>query len=75
MTPGELVEYLIDVWPVGHVVPPGNELVVKVHAPPLEDNDYAYVQKTLPGANTFHFGADAPSRLMLPDMRCLPGSG
>jgi hypothetical protein len=24
------------------------------------------VQKTLPGVNTLHFGADTPSRLMLP---------
>ena len=47
---------------------PGHELVVKVHAPPLDDNDYAYVQKTLPGVNTLHFGPrdavapDAPAR-------------
>ena len=45
---------------------PGHELVVKIHAPPLDDNDYAYVQKTLPGVNTLHFGPGTPSRLMLP---------
>ena len=66
VTPGAVVDYLIDVFPVGHVFLPGHELVVKVHAPPLEDNDYAYVQKTLPGVNTLHFGPQAPSRLMLP---------
>ena len=66
VTPGEVVDYLIDVFPVGHVFLPGHELVVKVHAPPLDDNDYAYVQKTLPGVNTLHFGPDQPSRLMLP---------
>jgi putative CocE/NonD family hydrolase len=66
VTPGEVVDYLIDVFPVGHVFLPGHELVVKVHAPPLDDNDYAYVQKTLPGVNTLHFGPDTPSRLMLP---------
>jgi predicted acyl esterase len=66
VTPGAVVNYLIDVFPVGHVFLPGHELLVKVHAPPLDDNDYAYVQKTLPGVNTLHFGADAPSRLMLP---------
>ena len=64
--PGAVVDYLIDVFPVGHVFLPGHELVVKVHAPPAEDNDYAYVQKTLPGVNALHFGPDAPSRLMLP---------
>ena len=66
VTPGAVVDYLIDVFPVGHVFLPGHELVVKVHAPPLDDNDYAYVQKTLPGVNTLHFGPDTPSRLMLP---------
>jgi uncharacterized protein len=66
VTPGEVVDYLIDVFPVGHVFLPGHELVVKVHAPPLDDNDYSYVQKTLPGVNTLHFGPDTPSRLMLP---------
>jgi putative CocE/NonD family hydrolase len=66
VTPGEVVDYLIDVFPVGHVFLPGHELVVKVHAPPLDDNDYAYVQKTPPGVNTLHFGPDTPSRLMLP---------
>jgi predicted acyl esterase len=64
--PGQTVDYLIDVFPVGHVFLPGHELVVKLHAPPLDDNDYAYVQKTLPGVNTLHFGPDTPSRLMLP---------
>ena len=66
VTPGEVVDYLIDVFPVGHVFLPGHELVVKVHAPPLDDNDYSYVQKTLPGVNTLYFGPDTPSRLMLP---------
>jgi predicted acyl esterase len=66
VAPGQVVDYLIDVFPVGHVFQPGHELVVKVHAPPAEDNDYAYVQKTLAGVNTLHFGPDAPSRLMLP---------
>ena len=64
--PGAVTEYLIDVFPVGHVFLPGHELVVKLHAPPAEDNDYAYAQKTLAGANTLHFGPLRPSRLTLP---------
>jgi uncharacterized protein len=64
--PGQTVDYLIDIFPVGHVFLPGHELVVKLHAPPLDDNDYSYVQKTLPGVDTLHFGPDTPSRLMLP---------
>ena len=80
VTPGEVVDYLIDVFPVGHVFLPGHELVVKVHAPPLDDNDYAYVQKTLPGVNTLHFGRRhpvAPDAPADPDERGpgLPGPG
>jgi uncharacterized protein len=65
-TPGDTTEYLIDVFPAGHVFLPGHELVVKVHAPPADDNDYNYVQKTPPGEHTLHFGPNTPTRLMLP---------
>jgi hypothetical protein len=61
-----VTEYLLDIFPVGHVFLPGHELVAKIHAPPLDDNDYAYVQKTLPAVNTLHVGPDTPTRLMLP---------
>jgi predicted acyl esterase len=66
VTPGETVEYLLDIWPVGHVFLPGHELLVKLHSPPADDNDYMYVTKTSPSLNTLHFGPDTPSRLMLP---------
>lgn len=66
VTPGEPVPYLLQVFPVGHVFLPGHELVVKLHAPPADDNDYMYVPKTLPGVNTLHTGPDRPSSLMVP---------
>ena len=66
LTPGEPTELLIDVFPFGHVFPPGHELVVKISAPPADDNDWAYISKAPPGVNTLHFGGDTPSRLMLP---------
>ncbi|HEX2084777.1 MAG TPA: CocE/NonD family hydrolase [Solirubrobacteraceae bacterium] len=66
VTPGQPVEYLIDVFPFGHVFQPGHELVVKVSAPPADDNDWMYVAKAPPGVNTLHFGGATPSRLMLP---------
>ena len=56
-----MTDYLIDIFPVGHVFLPGHELVVKVHAPPADDNDYNYIQKTLPGENTLHFGPGTPA--------------
>jgi len=62
---GEERQYLIDIFPVGHVFLPGHELVVKLHAPPLDDNDYTYIQKTLPGEGTLHLGP-GKTRLTLP---------
>jgi predicted acyl esterase len=63
--PGQETEYLIDVAPVGHVFLPGHSLVMKVHAPPVDDNDYNYIQKTLPGQHTLHLGP-TKTRLTLP---------
>jgi putative CocE/NonD family hydrolase len=66
ITPGETYEYLVEVWPVGHVFRPGHRLMVKVHAPPFVDSYYAYVPRSAPGANTILHGPDVPSRLMFP---------
>ena len=64
--PGETNEYLVEVWPVGHVFRAGHRIVVKVHAPPFVDSYYAYVPRSAPGVNTVLHGADHPSRIMLP---------
>jgi predicted acyl esterase len=66
VTPGETYEYLIEVFPVGHVFRPGHRIVVKVHTPPAADSFYAYVPKRAPGVNTVLHDAAHPSRIMLP---------
>ena len=66
VVPGTTTEYVLDIWPFGHVFRPGHKLVIKLSAPPAEDNDYAYIQKSLPGVNTLHFGPKTPSRITLP---------
>jgi uncharacterized protein len=66
ITPGAVVEYLVEVFPVGHVFRPGHRLMVKVSAPPIVDSFYAYVPKTTPGVNTVFHSAARPSRLTLP---------
>lgn len=60
------VEYLIEIWPVGHVFRPGHRIGVKLHAPPFVDSYYAYVPRTLPTLNTVLHGVAFPSRIMLP---------
>lgn len=66
ITPGQTYEYLVEVWPVGHVFRAGHSISVKVHAPPLVDSYYAYVPRSAPGVNTVLQGPDTPSRIMLP---------
>lgn len=67
VTPGDVVEYLVEIFPVGHVFRPGHRLVVLVHAPPLDDSYYAYVPTRAPvGVNTVYVGPQHRSRLLLP---------
>jgi uncharacterized protein len=66
VTPGQVNEYLVELWPVGHVFRPGHRIVVKIHAPPLVDSFYAYVPRRPVGINTVYHDPELPSRLMLP---------
>lgn len=62
----ELHEYLVEIFPVGHVFRPGHRLVVKIHSPALDDNDWIYIPKSAATlASLFHDSAH-PSSLMLP---------
>ena len=64
--PNSVHEYLVEVWPVGHVFRAGHRIAVKVHSPPFIDSFYAYVPRTLPGVNTILSAPSMPSRIMLP---------
>jgi hypothetical protein len=67
IVPGEVTEYLVEVFPVAHVFRPGHRLQLKVTAPPLVDGFYAYAPKALPvSLNTIHFGGVNSSRVTLP---------
>jgi uncharacterized protein len=63
---GETVELLVEVFPLGHVFRPGHRLVVKVHAPTLDDNDWIYVPKSPPTLATILHDAEHPSRVTMP---------
>ena len=74
VSPLAVNEYLVEVFPVGHVFRPGHRLMVKISAPPILDSFYAYVPKTLPSINTLYHTVLRPSRLTLPIVP-LSGSG
>ncbi|HWH33563.1 MAG TPA: CocE/NonD family hydrolase [Egibacteraceae bacterium] len=66
VVPGQVNEYVVEIFPVGHVLRAGHRLVVKVHAPPRVDSFNAYVPRYAPSVNTIHHGPRTPSRLLLP---------
>lgn len=64
LTPGERTNFLVEIWPLGHVFRAGHQLRVLVTTPPLFDNYYAYEPKGLVGVNTIYLGEG--SKLTLP---------
>ncbi len=68
ITPLEVNEYLIEIWPVAHVFRPGHSLQIKIMAPSAVDSYYSYAPRTMPpvALNTVHFGGTTPSRVTLP---------
>jgi putative CocE/NonD family hydrolase len=66
ITPTQVYEYAVEVFPVGHVFRPGHRLVVKIHTPPAVDSYYAYVPRRAPAVNTVLHDAEHPSRIQLP---------
>jgi len=58
--------YLVEVFPVGHILRPGHRLMLKLHSPPTVDSYYAYVPKSVPGINTVFHDQTNPSHLTLP---------
>jgi uncharacterized protein len=69
ITPLETNEYLLEIFPVAHVLRPGHSLQIKIMAPPWIDSEYGYPPSrgTVPiSLNTVHFGGSTPSRITLP---------
>lgn len=66
ITPLAINKYVVEVFPVGHVIRPGHRLMVKISAPPVLDSYYAYVPTTLPTVNTVLRTQSFASHLTLP---------
>jgi uncharacterized protein len=80
ITPGEAIEYLVELWPVSHVFRPGHRPVVIVTAPPAIDSNYSFaLQQTMPVTINELIYADPehPSRITLPriDLDRIQGLG
>jgi hypothetical protein len=72
LTPGAVYDYLVEIFPVGHVFRADHRITMIVHAPPLVDSYYAYAPQRAPaGVNTVFGAARYPdglhfSKLTLP---------
>ena len=64
--PGKVYEYLVEIFPFGHIFREGHRLVVKIHAAPRADSLYVYVPRAAAAINTIYHDAEHPSSLMLP---------
>ncbi|MHC4643163.1 MAG: CocE/NonD family hydrolase C-terminal non-catalytic domain-containing protein, partial [Planctomycetota bacterium] len=71
----------IEVFPVGHVFRSGHKLSLSISQPPLDDpvpvankkwGTYKYESNQPPGIVTIYWGADYPSRILLPVLPDLP---
>lgn len=77
ITPLEVNEYLIEIWPVAHIFRPGHSLQIKIMAPSAVDSYDSYAIRTLPplALNTVHFGGETPSRVTIPIVGLPAGFG
>jgi putative CocE/NonD family hydrolase len=68
------IKYEIEVFPVAQVLRKGHQLVVRVHAPPLNDplSTYSYPPEQAPGVVQILQDADHPSSILLPFLPTLP---
>ncbi|HZT66964.1 MAG TPA: CocE/NonD family hydrolase [Acidimicrobiales bacterium] len=66
VTPGQVVRYEIEVFPVGHVFRPGHRLLLRVTAPPASDSLNFYTPTTPPAVDTIFHDAAHPSSVLLP---------
>lgn len=79
--PGDIYEYHVEVFPLGHLVHPDRRLVVTIHTPPATDGLWGYEPSRTPGVNTVYQDEERPSSVLLPlveweeDVPPAPGCG
>ncbi len=65
--PGEVEEYQIEVFPIGHVFREGHRVLVQIHTPPVTDGLWGYTPTHhAPGLVSIHHDAANPSWIQLP---------
>lgn len=75
VTPGQPVDYVLDVFPLGHTFREGHQLQVQIHTPPINDGRWGHGPVSPVAVNTVH-----DAELTLPvietvDVGAYPGCG
>lgn len=66
VTPGEVAEYNVEIWPIVHVLQPGHQLQVEITTPPPTDGTWGYEVQEQRGLNLVHRDTAHPSSVMVP---------
>lgn len=66
IVPGEVDEYHVEVFPLGHLIYPDRRLVMTIHTPPATDGLWGYEPSRTPGMNTVYRGGERASSVLLP---------
>jgi predicted acyl esterase len=66
VTPGEIVDYKIEIFPLGYIFRPGHKILVQVHTPPAVDGLWGYTPSHQPSLVTLYHDRLHPTSLLVP---------
>lgn len=64
--PGEIVDYKLEIFPLGHVFRAGHRLLIEVLTPPVTDGLWGYTPSHQPAPVTIYHDAGHPTSVQLP---------
>ena len=67
VTPQEIIDYKIEIFPLGYIFRPGHRILIQIHTPPILEKIWGYTPTHhQPAAVTVHHDADHPSWIQWP---------
>jgi uncharacterized protein len=66
VVPGEIEQYTIEIFPLGHVFRTGHKILIQIHTPPATDGLWGYTPSHQPALVTLYHDSLHPSFLQLP---------
>jgi hypothetical protein len=67
VTPGAIVDYKIEIFPLGYIFRPGHQILIQIHTPPVLEKIWGYTPTHhQPAAVTVYHDAEDPSWIQWP---------